>query len=437
MKKGLLYTSVFLFFFLILYIICFESTSFDFLWSYGFSHAIRVGEIPYLEFNTISTPFYAFLMSLGLFIKDSFVVFILEQAFLCTALFYILHRYIGKKVWILLSVLCFPFFKCLIGSYNFMVLLLLVLLCYMEDSKKDDFWIGIVLGLLILSKQTIGGVAVILNFIFLHDFKRIFSRVKGMIIPLGIFLFYLILTGSFLSFFDLCFLGLFDFGSSNKGLHIYTVVSILLLGFSIYYSIRRKDIKWSYVLSAFFFPFPIFDGNHFTLFLFMICLLLVVEYSKKIERFSNLGFVFLTLITLLNIIVKYEFYNDLVKLDLPHFENYYVQKKDKEKIQNVYQEYVKDSNAIMIGTQAMLFDIASNKKITYFDVPLTGNYGLKGTKGMIEEIQQMHDVSFYIPVGNHKKQNPHTQLDYSLLYVAEQSGEKIKKVSDYTIYYKK
>ena len=111
-KKYGIYFFIFLFFILLLSVICFEKTSFDFLWSYGFSHAIRMGEIPYLDFNTISTPLYIIFMSLFLFIKDSFFFFIVIQSALCTFFIYLLYRYIGKKSWIILSILSFPFFFC-------------------------------------------------------------------------------------------------------------------------------------------------------------------------------------------------------------------------------------------------------------------------------------------------------------------------------------
>ena len=235
-KRNIKYILLFIFFVCILSFVCFENTSFDFLWSYGFSHALKMGEIPYKDFNTIATPLYIFIMSSILFIKDSFIVFIIFQALLSTILFYFIFKYIGKKGWLLLPILAFPFFVSFIGTYNFLVFLLLVILFYLEDNNKNDYLIGFILGLLVLSKQTVGGVAVLLNLIFLHDIKRMGKRIIGISIPSILFFIYLLITGSLSSFINLGFLGLFDFGSSNGSFKLLTIISILMVvGIFIYY----------------------------------------------------------------------------------------------------------------------------------------------------------------------------------------------------------
>ena len=70
----------------ILFVLAYETffhflTLGDSLNSYMFSHALVRGEIIYKDFNTITTPLYAIIMSLGLHIFDSYFVFILEQSF--------------------------------------------------------------------------------------------------------------------------------------------------------------------------------------------------------------------------------------------------------------------------------------------------------------------------------------------------------------------
>ena len=55
--------------------------------NYGFSYAIKNGQIPYLDFNTISTPLYAFIMSIGLHVFDNYLMFVIEQSLLVTVMF--------------------------------------------------------------------------------------------------------------------------------------------------------------------------------------------------------------------------------------------------------------------------------------------------------------------------------------------------------------
>ncbi len=52
-------------FVLFLYVIFFyERFSFDTIWNYGFSHVIRIGKVPYRDFNLISMPY---ILLLGVF----------------------------------------------------------------------------------------------------------------------------------------------------------------------------------------------------------------------------------------------------------------------------------------------------------------------------------------------------------------------------------
>ena len=435
-KRNIKYILLFIFFVCILSFVCFENTSFDFLWSYGFSHALKMGEIPYKDFNTIATPLYIFIMSSILFIKDSFIVFIIFQALLSTILFYFIFKYIGKKGWLLFPVLAFPFFVSFIGTYNFLVFLLLVILFYLEDNNKNDYLIGFILGLLVLSKQTIGGVAVLLNLIFLYDIKRIGKRIIGISIPSILFFIYLLITGSLNSFINLGFLGLFDFGSSNGSFKLLTIISILMVvGIFIYY-LRNKDIKCSYLISSFFFTFPLFDFNHFNLFLSLCVLFILTKVNVNEKKIMSISFILLLLILLFNVLIKIDFYKNLEFLNLKHFEYYLVQKKDKKDFNKIYTKYNSYSNSIMISTDSMMFDVASNRDITYFDMPLTGNYGLKGTTSMINKVSNMHDKVFFINICSYKELKDNTQLDYKLIKYVINNSKKIDKVGCYNIYYK-
>ena len=435
-RNNFKYIFLFIFFVIILLFICFENTSFDFIWSYGFSHAIRIGEIPYLEFNTISTPLYIFIMSLFLFIKDSFFVFVLVQALFCTILFYVIFKYIGKKGWLLLPVLAFPFFVSFIGTYNFLTFFLLVFLFYLEDNNKSDYLLGFILGLLILSKQTIGGMALVLNFVFLKDLVRIKKRIIGASIPLVIFLLFLVFTGSLYSFIDLCFLGLFDFGKSNGGIKVFTIISVLMLALVVVYYVRNKDIKCSYLMASFFFPFPIFDYSHFNLYLalFILFFMSKIEFDEKKIVYSS--FCLLITILLLNIFIKFDFYKELVFSKFNHFEYYLLKEKDEKKFQKISAKYNSYPDAIMIDTQAMFYDIISDRKIAYFDMPLSGNYGLKGTNGMIDKVSNMHDQMIFINICNYDDLKDTTQFDYELVKYVIENSKKIDKVLCYNIYYK-
>ena len=93
-------------------------------------------------------------------------------------------------------------------GYNFICFLLLLLLVWCEESKKSDYIIGVILGLIFCTKQTIGISLFIPTFIILFkSYKRFLKRLVGYIIPICIMFLYLIcyfaslLTLSFLKYY--------------------------------------------------------------------------------------------------------------------------------------------------------------------------------------------------------------------------------------------
>ena len=156
-EKNLKYILIFIFFLIIYQFLGFANMYGDPIANYGFSHAIRNGEIPYVDFNTISTPLYAFVMSIGLYLVDNYLMFNIEQAILCTVMFYFLYKLYKEKSYLILFVMTMFSFYAINPTYNFACLFLLILLLYLEEFHKDkDYLIGMVIGLTILSKHTIG-----------------------------------------------------------------------------------------------------------------------------------------------------------------------------------------------------------------------------------------------------------------------------------------
>ena len=78
MKKTINNMLIILIVFFIIYslLILFSINYADVTWNYGMSHAIKVGEIPYKDFNILMPPLSQYLMSILLFIKDSYLVFL-------------------------------------------------------------------------------------------------------------------------------------------------------------------------------------------------------------------------------------------------------------------------------------------------------------------------------------------------------------------------
>lgn len=119
-----------------------------------------MGQILYKDINIITTPLYQFIMSSLLLIKDSYLIFCIEQFILCTILFFFLEKLTNKKAYLLISLLLFPIFYFIFPNYNFVVFLILIKIIYFEKEEKNDLLIRIFLGLLILSKHSVGRVII-------------------------------------------------------------------------------------------------------------------------------------------------------------------------------------------------------------------------------------------------------------------------------------
>ena len=201
-KKILLVLIVFIVVYSLL--ILFSVNYADVTWNYGMSHAIKVGEIPYKDFNILMPPLSQYLMSILLFIKDSYLVFLFEQAIIVTLFFIFMYKLIGNKFILLLPIIAFPRFFFILPNYNFLAIFLILILLYLEKNNKNDYLIGVILSLIILTKHSIGLFFLLFTLIGTFDFSKIKKRLLGIIPLLVVFLIYLLINLS-------CFLNIFNF----------------------------------------------------------------------------------------------------------------------------------------------------------------------------------------------------------------------------------
>ena len=72
-KKYGYYIFLFGLFFFSLWFFGFYNHQYDSFWNYSFSYGVARGQIPYVDFNMVSTPFSALFFSLFLFISDNYI----------------------------------------------------------------------------------------------------------------------------------------------------------------------------------------------------------------------------------------------------------------------------------------------------------------------------------------------------------------------------
>ena len=407
----------------------------DTVWNYGMAHAIRLGEIPYKDFNIISMPLYPLIMSLGLFIKDTYFVYILEQAIFCVVLFFFIYKLLDKKTILYFLLISIPLFSIYLPNYNFLAFLLVVILIYLEKQKKvNDKYIGIILGLLFITKHTIGIVFILLSLLSTFNFKKITKRLIYLFIPILLFIIYLLITNSLYDCINLSILGLFDFGKSNNSISpIFLIISILLLIYNIYLFKKNPKDKYNYyLLSSFSFIIPIINMDH-AMFLVGIFLIIILDRIKIKKKYNNklliTSSVLLVFLMILNFYSSFSYYSDNLNNSFDKFHTRFISKDDDLFVSRILDEYKSYDNSYMISMDSMIYDIESNHKITYYDVPLYGNFGYNGIDNLKKDILSHHRSYFFIQ----NSSNP--QFISGICEFIKEKGTLVKVVDNYKIYY--
>ncbi len=430
--------------FLAIHILGFANGYGDPINSYGFAKAISMGQIPYLEFNTISTPLYAMYQSLFLLIYDDFIMINISQALITTISIILIFKMYGKKSWLLLLIVSLFQFRNMIPTYNSFSLFFIILLMYMEKKHSDkDFLIGVLIALSIMAKQTVGCFMIIPSIIlYRKDLKKLWRRFLGFLIPCFIFLIYLLLTKSFFKFWDLCLFGMFDFLNNNGvgGGHVYTgwiILSIIafIIGVILIFK-NKKEVNNYYLIWGILFAFPLFDITHvcfwLTCFVMMI-MPFIKKYTKYLLVISSA--IAVTYIILFSIFWTFKL--DLcISKDFNHFKYNLHRKVTYNNIIKM-NDYVNSyDDAIVVGYFSMTHTILNDKEFSYFDVLYDGNYGYNGIKKMKKKIDKMHDQVFIISMNDYNNDDEFSQFSKELAKYIMDNSKKIDSKYDFVVYHK-
>lgn len=223
-KKIILFAILFVAFFICYYFL--NPISNDELWNYGFAYNIRNGMIPYRDFNMIITPLYSYtLASLILLFGNSFFTMIVLNSLIASIIELILINKHGKKGLLFFPLLLYMIYNC----YNILSLaLFMILLSVMDNDKSNEYLVGFIIALMLLTKQTTGGLIFIASFVLSKSKKKYLLGFFPLCI---IFLTYLFFTNSLYNFGDYCLFGMFDFTNDNfsSGIHYPALILYIIL----------------------------------------------------------------------------------------------------------------------------------------------------------------------------------------------------------------
>jgi len=426
---GIFLFNVFLVWNLILY-----PVNLDEVWNYGFSHNIYSLLIPYKDFNMVITPFYPFLMSLGFHLfGSSMLVFHIEQALISVVFCFILFALLKEKAWFIIPFLFVPI-NVSFPSYNIFLFYLLVLLVYLEKNERSDYIIGFILGLVVLTKQSVGVCLLLPSLYYIKNFDKIKKRIIGFIIPISIFVLYLVFTGSLYSFLDLCLFGLFDFASGNGGkFSIYLILFILMIGITIYFIYNdKKNIVNYYVLFFYSIMIPLFDTYHFAVAFLAFLLMILLKIRKNIMKPELFGISIIIFAVILT--CSFRLRGRIVyPNNIRHFEYRFI---DYESLvfTNKVNEFInknKDREFVFLNSNGYYFRIINDMKISYIDLINTGNFGYDGSNKLLREIKKKKNAIFLV---DRSELSLVKQTDKQALNYVLDNGKRIGKIDFYEIY---
>lgn len=435
-KKVMKYFFAF-FIILIFNLIC-SPINLDEIWNYGFANNMYRGLVPYLDFNMVIPPFYPWLMSLPFYLfGSSMLVFHITNSLILTACLFLLEKMYQDKMWIFFLFFFFPV-NSTFPNYNLFLFILLVLLCYTEKEfvpkySWSHYLVGFLLGIVILTKHTIGIVLLLPSLYYVKEKEALLKRMIGCLVPVLIFTISLVISGSFSSFINLCILGLFDFSYNSEIFTIYMFFFLIIL-FSTIYFIKKnpKDILNYYVLCFYSIVIPIVDLYHF-LYAFFAFLLLICSHIKK--KYFNYPVLSIICVLAFAVIIARDNSFDISYYpnDVNHFEMRFInyERLQFTKKMNRFLDENKDKKIIFLSSDSYYFKIINDEDIGYIDLINQGNLGYHGSWKLLSKIKDMDNDTLFLINPN---ETVHNQTDPMVLEYVLEYGKKIKNIDFYEVY---
>ena len=436
----------------------------DEIWNYNFANQIANGLLPYRDFNIITTPLLPLIVSIFLRIYNSLLTMRIISIIVSTLSMFLVYKILDKLnikmsavITIFISLFYFNYYYL---EYNFFCLLLNLFIIYLElalkDSKNKHFIIGLLSALVLLSKQTVGlltFIAIMLYQLIINykDNKKIFNknllyRLIGFIIPIIIFIIYLLFNNILYDFIDYTILGISTFSSKisyfsliktgNIIIKILAIIIPISYLFILYTYLKKKDNKLLFIgglsIAMFSLVYPISDVTHFCVAIIIVfviniyALSLYITFNKDqlIKYLSIISMVLLTCLSVYNLFKN----NNKHICSINHFEYLPISKDLEDEIITI-DNYI-DNDTYILNYNAALYMISIDRYNKNYDLFMGGNFGLKGIDNMLNDINNS-DKKYLITTKKKNWQNPNEITDY-----IENNFNKVDEVLYYNVYKK-
>ena len=477
----------------------------DEIWNYNTARAIAQNLIPYKDISMITTPLLPMITALflKLIANEVIVSRVLASVLWGGVLFSIFKnlKFLIKEentCLIITALFGLLFRDCYCIDYNILSLMFSLIILYIElknidkphfENNKTDFLIGILAGLTVCTKQSIGAILAIIvvgyKIIFVQNkkefieyLKTAFKRIIGILIPMILVFIYLIATNSLQDFINYAVLGISTFSNKipyaqlmnndKKEIQILSrIMPFILLAMAVLTIVLQNKKKKEnignidnkiltiliYSLSTIIIMYPISDEIHFLIagtitfigLAYILYLLGIAIYNKinlqskkKIYKITSLliSIILIAFIAVRGIENITEYIKQEKNETIEHYKNIqiseYLQERINE-IDNFILEQEKGNKKVYIlDAEAAIYMIPINNYNKDYDMFLKGNIGKDGQEGQIQKIKQKETNEIILIRKRNLQSNWQTPTEV-VNYVRE-NLEFMGEVSIYEVY---
>lgn len=383
-KKHTLFLTV-MSFLILIYCIWKPMFYLDDIWIFGKAHAALSGQF-YNDVDIITPPLSFWIIKGWLLICDNYLWYRVLGA-ICWILILLtiskICALLGKDdFYTLLIIICYNFISNFYFDYNKLCLLIVcvMILIEMQSYKKKSILIGLLCGLCILSKHSIGGIVWIASMLLAPSWKERGIRTGVMTIPLLLGTGFLAINHQIVEAYHQIFCGMPDF-LNNLQITPCIIILILAVVFSFFDGKRYQyNQKWKcifvYGVAFLSICIPIFDYAHIFLGV-SILTILAIHDRKEYLILTTIG------ITLFLAFHTIFFQHNLVTLEKTPYTHAKILEIIKINIDEINDNITQLNTVGSYCEDGMLFDIPY---IKYASPPFTGNSGIYKQMDVAKEL---------------------------------------------------
>lgn len=474
----------------------------DELWNYNTARAISEGLVPYKDISMITTPLLPMITAIFLkFVANEVIISRILIAFIWTGILFTIYKILKNVIkedntclifTFLIGILCRDIY-CI--DYNITVLLLALIILYNElkninnvqkYNKKYDIILGILAGLSICTKQSIGITLSIIfvgyKLLFVENkdqlkqyIKTAITRIVGICIPLFVLFIYLIVTNSICDFIDYAILGISTFSNkisylellnSNKitikMLSIIIPLTIIINALYIIFLIvkKKKNNNLNNILTLFLYSlsiiivmYPISDEIHFLIGSLITIILLIYDiYVILIKLYIKINinkkkFIYKTITIIISILLfalistisinnLYKYIKIEKNKTIEHFKyiniSEHLQKRINEINKYILEQESNGNIVYILDAEAVVYMIPINKYNKNYDMFLKGNLGVNGEEKIIEHIKNKKENEIFLI--KNQKLALNWQTPKNILQEVRKELELVGGINIYEIY---